>query len=84
MSEKMLGLQDRKTTLSKVLAIAVFANPFMFVLHVVVDTLVWRIGSLTLNCVFSLAISILVSVSGHQFWQNLGRYMGGVFVGRVV
>lgn len=83
MSEKMLGKKEQKSTLSKVLAVAVFVNPFIFALHLIVDTIVWRLGSLSLNCAYSLAISILVSVSGYQFWQNLGRYMGGVFVGRV-
>lgn len=83
MADKLLDHPETSYGLKRSLEVAVYVNPILLVFHIFLDVLGLRTPVLMLMSFCSLAIAALVSVSGRYFRRNLGRYMGGGFVGRV-
>ena len=83
MADQLLDNPESSYALKTALRLAVYLNPILLVLHLTFDALAMRTVTLTLMSVVAFAITVLIAVSGQYFRRNLGKYLGGVFVGRV-
>ena len=83
MSDKLLDHPECNYALKTSLKAAIYLNPLLQVVHMVLDAMNKRPLTLSLMCLVSLSITVLVSVSGSYFRRHVGKYMGGGFVGRV-